>query len=135
MATTNSNTTASELFGTTSPVSGSAPTTDGTDGQPLQDLDAITVVIDTGSGVTLSGAGTLDCYVWDTSVALWSPYAAGNFTVNGTTRTQAFEAVEVLARRNSRIKWIPTGVTFSAGSAGVTVYQLGYGLRARGAYP
>lgn len=126
MATTNNGTTASETFGTTSPVTGSAPTAS-TDGQPLKDLTAITVVVDSASTRTLSGAGTLDCYIYDASVGdFWSRYTPGDFTVNGTARSQAFQVASVIGPRNARIKWVPTGVTFSAGSAGVTVYQLGH---------
>lgn len=136
MATTNSGTTASETFGTTSPVTGSAPS-GATDGQPLQDLNAITVVVDAGSGVTLSGAGTLDCYVYDASTAVWSRCPSGDFTLVGIPSSQrsiAFEPVDVVCPRNSRIKWVPTGVTFNTGSAGVGVKQLGYSRLARGTY-
>jgi hypothetical protein len=125
VASTNAGVTSSETHGTTSPVSGSAPT-DATDGQPIQNLGAITVVVDSAITRTLSGAGTLDCYLYDPSVALWARFPAGDFNVTATTRMQAFEPVDVVGpRKGARIKWIPTGVTFSAGSAGVTVWQLG----------
>lgn len=133
MATTNTNTTASELFGTTSPVTGSAPTL-ATDGQPLADLDAVSVQISAATGVTLSGAGSLQCYVYDPSVALWARMPTFDLSVTGTTRTQAFQALEVIAPRNARIKWVPSAVTFSAGSAGVTVYQLGFSNGFKGKY-
>lgn len=133
MATTNTNTTASETFGTTSPASGSAPTL-ATDGQPLADLDAVSVQVSVASGVTLSGAGTLQCYVYDPSVALWARMPAFDLSVTGTTRTQAFQAFEVIGPRNARIKWVPSAVTFSAGSAGVTVYQLGFSNGFKGKY-
>ena len=137
MATTNSGTTASETFGTTSAVTGAAPS-GATDGQPLQDLNAITVVVAVASGVTLSGAGTIDCYVYDGSTALWSRWPAKDFTCVGIPASQrsiAFGSVAIDCPRNSRIKWVPTGVTFSAGSAGVTIYQLGHSKLARGSYP
>lgn len=125
MATTNAGTKASETFGTTSPVTGSAPSSS-TDGQPVKDLLAISVTVDTANGVTLSGAGTLDCYVYDPDVAVWARCKAGDFTVDATARAQNFEAVRLDAPRNGRIKWVPTAVTFGGGgSAGVTVYQLG----------
>lgn len=137
MASSYKNTTAYETFGTTSPVTGSAPTL-ATDGQPLADLTGITVIVDSAATRTLSGAGTLDCYVYDADTALWSRCPSGDFTFVGIPASQrsiAFEVVEVINPRNSRIKWVPTGVTFSAGSAGVTVYQLGYSTLARGSYP
>lgn len=133
MATTNSGTTASELFGTTSPVSGSTPS-GSTDGQPLGDLDGVSVQVVSATGTTLSGAGTLQCYVYDAVVALWARASDFDLTVTVTTRTQAFQAFQVAAPRNARIKWVPSGVTFSAGSAGVTVYQLGYNAAFRGRY-
>lgn len=133
MATTNAGTTASETFGTTSAVTGSAPT-DATDGQPLADLDAITVVVDTASTRTLSGAGTLDGYLYDGSIALWVRCPALDLSVTATTRSMAFEPFEVIGGRNARVKWVPTGVTFSAGSAGVTVYQLGHSKKLQGRY-
>ncbi len=134
MATTNTGTTASETFGTTSAVTGSVPTL-ATDGQPLADLDAITVVVAVASGVTLSGAGTLQCYVYDPSVALWARMPAFDLSVStASVRSLAFPAVSVTGARNARIKWVPSGVTFSSGSAGVTVYQLGFCNGFKGRY-
>ncbi len=56
-----------ELWGTSSPVTGSAPTS-ATDGQPLDGLGAITVTVSSDLGTTLSGAGTLAAYLYDTGV-------------------------------------------------------------------
>lgn len=134
MATTNSGTYAYETFGTSSPVTGSAPTL-ATDGQPLADLDAVSVQVSVASGVTLSGAGTLQCYVYDPSVALWARAPAFDLSVStGSVRTLAFQAFEVVGPRNGRIKWVPSGVTFSSGSAGVTVHQLGFIKSMKGTY-
>lgn len=134
MATTNTGTTASETFGTTSPVSGAAPTL-ATDGQPLADLDGLTVQVAAASGVTLSGAGTLQCYVYDPSVALWARAPEFDLSVSTSgVRTLGFRGFEVVAARNGRVKWVPNAVTFSAGSAGVTVYQLGFNKDFRGRY-
>lgn len=190
-----------ELFGTSSPVSGSAPT-DLTDGQPIDGLTAITPVVSSASGTTLSGAGTLQCYLLDpgltpqikasgasstsTTIVLnesgltagfevgmtvqgtqsaatgvitsiggsgnktltcsggvtgtvvaneiivsipqgrWVRFPSGDSgTVPSGGRDAAFAALALLAPRKGRIKWVPNGVTFSAGSAGVTVTQLG----------
>lgn len=134
MATTNSGTTASELFGTSSPVSGSVPSA-ATDGQPLADLDAITVVVDTANTVTLSGAGTLQGYIYDGSTALWTRCPALDLAVStASVRSLAFEPFEVIGGRNARVKWVPNAVTFSAGTAGVTVYQLGHSKKLQGRY-
>jgi len=132
VATTNSGTTANESFGTFSPVTGAAPTV-ATDGQPMQDLNAITVVVDAGAGATLNGGGTLECYIYDTEIGTWARFKGGDFTVDATTRAQGFEAVEVIGPRNARIKWVPNGVGHT-GSNGVRVWQLGYARLARGSY-
>ena len=73
----------SNAWGTTSPVSGSAPT-DVTDGQPMDGLTAITPVGSSAISTTLSGAGTLQCYILDASAG--APPASGSAASNtGTT--------------------------------------------------
>jgi hypothetical protein len=124
-----------ETFGTTSPASGSAPS-EATDGQPVGDnaLDAILVVAEAPASETLSGAGTLTCYIYDSHVAAWIRYAAGDISLVGIPATQrrvAFPVGEVPFKRG-RIKWVPTSVTFSGGSSGVKIYQLGYSRILRG---
>lgn len=57
----------------------------------------------------------------------WLPLPSANFSVTGTGRDQAFDPVVVeTPRRGARIKWVPSSVTFSAGSGGITTHQLGY---------
>jgi len=138
MATTNSGQTATETFGTTSPVTGSLPTAvDGSDGQPVQDFCSMTVVLQAPSGQTLSGAGTVELHVLDPVVSAWAHRKEVSLSVNvavGTVRQQAW-VVEIKAPRGQYWKWVPVGVTFSGGgSAGVTVYQLGYTNRSQGKY-
>lgn len=137
MATTNSGQTATETFGTTSPVSGSAPTAiDGSDGQPVADFSAITVVAECPASQTLSGAGTLECYVFDPDVGGWARRKEADLSVNvatTTTRRQTW-TVELDAPRNAYVKWVPAAVTFSGGSTGVKVFQLGFAERSRGKY-
>ena len=83
-----------------------------TEGQALTDLDSITVLVRTTStAVRLAGAGTLQCYVYDATVADWVRLPAADFTVTLTTQHQAFEAIEVVSPRASRIIWCPTSVT------------------------
>ena len=125
MAGTETGSVYTETYGTTSPVSGSAPTVV-TDGQALDGLYAITVVLSVGSGVTLSGAGSLLCYCYDASVGRWFRVPQFDITV-GTSgvRDLGFQAFETATPRKGRVKWVPTSVTFSAGSAGVVVTQLG----------
>lgn len=133
MATTNSGTTASETFGTSSPVTGSAPTAD-TDGQPVGDLDAVTLVVLSATGTTLSGAGTLQGYMYDPSIAVWVRAPDYDLSVTATTRGQAFASFSLVGSRGARMKWIPSAVTFSAGTAGATVYQLGHSDKLKGRY-
>jgi hypothetical protein len=134
MSVTNSGTTCSETHGTTSPVSGSAPS-GATDGQPLRDLDAITVVVSVAETRTLSGAGTLQCYLYDPSIARWARVPSLDLSVStASVRDLAFPAMSVIGARNGRVKWVPASVTFSAGSAGVTVTQLGFSSSFRGTY-
>lgn len=121
------NRTVKETFGTTSPVTGSAPTIDdATDGLPLSGDETASATLVAPSGQTLSGAGTLNCYVYDQTVGLWARCTAGDVTtIPSGSRAFASEAVGVSQGRSSRIKWIPAGVTFSGGgSAGVEVYML-----------
>lgn len=135
MATTNKGHTATETFGTTSPVTGSAPTAvDGTDGQPIQDLDSVTLAVVCPSGQTFSGAGSFDAYLLDREVNLWGRAAHLDFTPASGSRTQYFEASLAACPRGAFLKWIPNGVTFSGGTSGVDVYQLGYSRLSRGLY-
>lgn len=134
MASTNAGSVSSETHGTTSPVSGSAPS-GATDGQALMGVKAVTVVVSSASGTTLSGAGTLQCYVYDAAIARWVRMPAMDLSVStASVRDLAFPAFEVSGPRNSRVKWVPNAVTFSAGSAGVTVTQLAYSDAFKGTY-
>lgn len=105
---------------------GSAPTA-ATEGMPLKDLTAVSVVLEvnTPASRTLSGAGSLLCYVYDPLVAGWSRHPTGDLTVtlSGVAR-QSFDPLDVACPRNARVVWIASGVTVSAGTT-VTVYQLG----------
>ncbi len=137
MATLNSGQTATETFGTTSAVTGAAPTAvDGSDGQPVADFTGVAVVAESPSGGTLSGAGTLECYFLDPEVGAWARMKTLDLAVNVTIATSRRQSwtVELTAPRGSYIKWVPTGVTFSSGSTGVKVYQLGFTERSRGKY-
>jgi hypothetical protein len=110
-----------------------------TDGMAVGGLQGLMVTVETAvpASQTLSGAGTLQCYVYDSAfnagAGAWSRLPQGDLTVStsGVSRL-AFQADEVLVGRNgSRIVWKANGVTVSAGTT-VTVYQLGYDLARRG---
>jgi hypothetical protein len=122
MATANRGMTATETFGTTSPVTGTAPTAvDGTDGMPVQDCDSVCLTVSAPPGQTFSGAGTFDCYVLYPALNRWSRFQAGDFgaPLSGV-RDFTYEPVDLLARfKGAYLKWVPTGVTFNGGSTGV----------------
>lgn len=116
-------------------LTGSAPTL-ATEGQSLRGLASVTPIVETSDPVTqtLSGAGKLECYLWDpldevaTGVAtgVWTRCPSLDMTVTllGVPR-QAWEALQVVGPRSARVLWVPNGVTVSAGTQ-VKVYQLGY---------
>lgn len=111
-------------------LTGTAPT-QATEGQAIKDLAGITVIIETSTpgSQTLSGTGTLRCYIYDGATGgpqAWSRCPALDLavTASGVAR-MAFPAVAVDAPRNARVLWLPDSVTVSAGTR-VTVYQLGH---------
>lgn len=124
--TNNGQTFISSQWGTSSPITGSAPT-DAADGQPLNGLAAITLVISAASGKTLSGAGTMQAYLYDNTLARWVRLPSADFTVDSTgVQDEAFAPVTVeTPRPNGRILWVPVGVTFNSGAGGVVSTQLG----------
>lgn len=125
MAGTETGSVYTETYGTTSPVTGAAPTV-ATDGQAMDGLYAITVVVSVATGVTLSGAGSLVCYCYDASVGRWFRVPQFDITTNtASVRDLGFQAFETATPRKGRVKWVPAAVDFSGGSAGVVVTQLG----------
>ena len=118
MAGTETGSVYQELYGTTSPVTGSAPTL-ATDGQQMDGLFGISVVASAASGITLSGAGTLLCYVYDQFLARWVRFPSLDLSITigaATARDQGYQGYQTVTPRKARIKWVPSGVTFSSGS-------------------
>lgn len=116
-------------FGTTSPVTGSAPT-DAADGLPTADLSQVTVALSAASTKTLSGAGSLQCYEYALPLARWIrvPSADISITTSGVRDVEAGVFVVArfkVAQGSNRVIWIPSGVTFNSGSAGVTITLVG----------
>lgn len=110
-----------ETFGTTSPVTGAAPTV-AADGVPITGDASFTVFVTAPAAQTLSGAGSMLAYLWDPVQLLWAraPDADKAITVSGTQST-SFIAVCTPFRNLStnlpqRIKYVPSGVTFTGGS-------------------
>ncbi len=126
---------ASTLFGTSSPVTGSAPS-DASDGLSMRGLSQVTVYLSVGSGVTLSGTGTLLAYEWvqplqrwarnpgcDIPLASFSSIAIRDITA-GVFTTAQFNSSKSNSEA-SRIQFVPSSVAFSTGSGGCTVTLVG----------
>lgn len=100
------------------------PTTDATEGAPLKDAHAFTVVIEANSTKTLSGAGSLDAYVYDDTVAAWIP--CPELTINVVTssvRRASYNFVVAGSRPLSRVQFAANSITVSGGTT-VRVYIL-----------
>lgn len=142
MATTRSTSKAlsTETFGTTSPVTGSAPTVEA-DGLPCYDCTTVTVIVSAPAGQTLSGAGSLQAYEWSPAFAVkggvngrWVRVPSMDFTL-ATSGVRDLEAGVVViapfAQQNdsamprTQIQYVPSGVTFSGGSSGAVVTLVG----------
>lgn len=124
-----------EVQGTTSPVTRTPPTIAGdgaTAGLALNNpqlpanqtgLAGIVVTVCAASGVTLSGAGTIEFYVYDPMLPEWSYWKTGSVSVTASgSRCQTFDGIWIPVARG-QVMAVATGVTFSSGSAGVTVYM------------
>ena len=99
-----------------------------TDGLNLEDCVGYDVVLEADSGQTLSGAGTLQAYVYDPQVAGWARAPDFDITVPaGAASNRRFyplagspgKGIPVLVAQG-RIGYTPNGVTVSSG--GVTIY-------------
>ncbi len=127
--------TAVETFGTTSPVTGDAPSAED-DGLDLSALSGMSVVISCPAAQTFSGTGTLEFYLRDPAVGAWVRSPSGDYdlslqSVSGKQSVE-LEAVDVVTGRSARGKWVPAAVAFSGGATGVVVYHLGQRLKKGG---
>jgi hypothetical protein len=84
-------------------------------------LSGVSVTLAADSGQTLSGAGTLTAYVYHPDLGMWSRAPDLDLGVTSTVRAQTwFVGTVPVGRPGSRIAYVPTGVTMSAG--GLTAY-------------
>lgn len=122
MATTWSSTGARSAKVVCSSGTGDAPTL-ATDGVNLAGVGGLAIQVSADSNRTLSGAGTLQCYVYDPdTLGVWVrvPDLDQTITVpTATYRGQSFLGIYVPSPRG-RVAWVPASVTVSAG--GVTVW-------------
>lgn len=91
-----------------------APATTATQGMSLLQLKAFRLSICAASGQTLSGAGTMSAYVYQSGEGRWLPDPGLNQTVTATTRCQAFPDFQV-GGSFDRVQFVATGVTVSGG--------------------
>lgn len=109
---------------TFSETTGSAPTV-AADGFNVIGLVSLYIVVSADSTRTLSGAGTLQCYLYDAiggAPARWIRYPAADLSVTSSAvRDMAFPPVMLRAPRG-RMAWVPSGVTVSAGAVTVNVH-------------
>lgn len=88
---------------------------------------ACVVTVEAASAQTLSGAGTLDLYVWDLGVGAWMPvYSSDGTQVQyavsaSAVRRMTFYAV-VFDARGGFFAFVPNGITTSGGTT-VSVYH------------
>jgi hypothetical protein len=101
-----------------------------TQGQPLLEMAGLYVAIEADSTRTLSGAGSLTAYIYDSApgaFAAWVRCPDLDLPVPASAsglRRVAFSGLQLVAPRGTRLMYIPVGVTLSAG--GLTVYQMGF---------
>lgn len=89
-----------------------------TEGMYLGDISHFRVSICAASGQTLSGAGTLQAWRYDTRNGIWERNNDLDQTVDGSgKRCQAFPDFTVGVHNADRVLFAASGVTVSGGSA------------------
>lgn len=86
------------------------------DGLVLAGLFAIVVSVYAWAGQTLSGAGTLNCWLYNPFEAVWTRMPDLDQTVTATSRAQSFAAIQVLARTGTLVNFLASSVTVSGGT-------------------
>lgn len=101
-----------------------APSTS-TDGVPLDDLSGVTIAIEANSGQTLSGSGTIRCYLYDTLVGAWFRVPECDLSVSTSgVRRLGFATLAAAGRTGARVDFVTDTVTVSSGTT-ARVYVLG----------
>jgi hypothetical protein len=88
------------------------------DGIILANLMALTISIWANPGQTLSGAGTLKCWLYSPYQAAWSRCPDLDLTVNttGGFNAQTFATLPMPSRLGFIANWLTSGVTVSGGT-------------------
>jgi hypothetical protein len=102
-----------------------APTTDATEGLNLDGLKGFRVCVAAASAQTLSGAGTLDAYLYDYNTARWAinPGLALTQSTSGV-RDRCFPDQRVSVP-TGRVLYAANGITVSGGTT-VVVTLIGF---------
>ena len=89
-------------------------------GAILSDAQGYFVSVEADSGQTLSGAGSLLCYLWNPLSGVWDRTPDLDLSVTSSAvRGMGFIGGQVVSGRG-RIAYVPSGVTVSSGSR--TIY-------------
>lgn len=86
-----------------------------TEGLDLNDVEGFRVTVCAASGQTLSGAGSMQAYLWDNDLGLWARNPDLDFNVTATTRCQVSPDFQVMVAAG-RVYFAATGVTVSSGT-------------------
>ena len=117
--------TAAATHGTTSPVTGTAPSGTPSNTTQLRLLGArkFRVTACAPSGQTLSAGGSLQNYDYVTAISLWARFPGSDLPLTNCSTTQrccAFDVMNEVGGQGYTV-WIPSAVTFNGGSTGITV--------------
>lgn len=116
-----SQTPARNVFYETQALTRTVPTTDATEGAPLKDAVAFTLVVEANSTKTISG-GAMVAYTYDETVAAWSRCPELDQTLSTTgVRRVAYNYIVSGSRIGQRVQFATSSVTVSGGTD-VVVY-------------
>lgn len=97
-----------------------------TDGIPLTGLKSVQITVSADSGQTLSGAGTIRVYLYDSTLGRWARCPELDMSVStASVRDLAFAALSMDGERSgARAAFVPNSVTVSSGTT-VRVHVFG----------
>jgi hypothetical protein len=107
-----------------------------TEGVAMNEAVSVTAVLDAGSGKTLSGAGSVDLYLydkWDGTNFSWAKFPNRAMTIPGGCATQRFCVIDAYTvdgpRSSQRLLFAATGVTVSSGTNVMVIANVNVSLR------
>lgn len=91
------------------------------EGSQLSGVKGFVVTVHADSGQTLTGVGTLKCYLYNPFIQLWAPCPDLDLSVTSSAvRSQAFVGNQVVVGKG-RIAYICSGVTPSSGGTRIDI--------------